>query len=129
MKMFKFADKIKVVLFVALAWLPVGTSLAATTNTGSPGIDLTIQNLLGILNGLVCIVSEAAVVIIVLALIFYGLQFLFSKGDAKKYEDAKTAFKYGLIGIIIVIGTYTIIATIQAAIGGDDYENMSSLCP
>jgi len=129
MKMFKFADKIKVALFVILAWLPVGTSLAATTNTGSPGIDLTIQNLLGILNGLVCIVSEAAIVIIVLALIFYGLQFLLSKGDPKKYQDAKTAFKYGLIGIIIVIGTYTIIATIQAAIGGDDYENMSSLCP
>lgn len=127
--MFNLRQKIGVVLFGVLAWLPTMTSLAATADTAPLGVDLTIQSLLGILNGLVCIVSEAAIVIIVLALVFYGLQFLFSKGDPKKYQDAKTAFRYGLIGIVIVIGTYTIIATIQAAVGGDGYENMSSLCP
>ncbi|MEK7603758.1 MAG: hypothetical protein AAB461_01395 [Patescibacteria group bacterium] len=95
------------------------TILASSHLTDAPGINLTIQDVLGIITGLACWISSVALVLVVVAVIFYGVKFMMSQGDPTKLGDAKKSFLWGLVGIIVILGTYTIIATVANALGGD----------
>jgi hypothetical protein len=83
----------------------------------APGINLTIQDVLGILTGLACWFARVALTLIVVAVIYYGIRFLMAQGDPAKLTEAKRSFLWGLVGVAVVIGTYTIIATIANALG------------
>lgn len=83
---------------------------------GAPGVNLTIQGLMGIIVGVACWLTRIAIVFIVIALIVYGIQFLISRGDSGRFTKAKDSFKYGLWGIVVILGAYTIIATVAYAI-------------
>jgi len=94
-------------------------NLALTTDDGYQGVDLTIQSVFGIITGLVCWFSQFALILIVAYIIIYGIKFMMAQGNATKYEEAKKSFTWGLVGVLVILGTYTIIATVANALGAD----------
>ncbi len=42
-----------------------------------------------------------------------------AQGNATKYEEAKKSFTWGLVGVLVILGTYTIIATVANALGAN----------
>ncbi len=104
-------------LFASLFFAAV-PAFAATTNSlsNAPGIDLSIQNVFGIVNGLACWATRFVLVFIVIAIVWYGVQFMTSGGVPGKFEQAKKSLSYAIIGIIVVLGAQTIIATIAHGI-------------
>ncbi len=89
---------------------------------GAPGINLTLNGLMNIINGLACWIANIALVLIVIAIIFYGIMFLVSRGDPSKVGNARKALGWGIVGIIVILGTYTIIASVGNAITGGSYS-------
>ena len=114
--MANFITKLLNYPIIALAVLSARSVLA---ETAAPGIDLTIQDVLRILTGLACWFANVALILIVVAVIYYGIKFLTAKGDPAKLTKAKESFLWGLVGVAVVIGTYTIIATVANALDGD----------
>ena len=74
---------------------------------------------MNIIKGLACWIVNAALILIVVAVVFYGIQFLISRGDPGKVGDARKALTWGVVGIIVILGAYTIIATVGYYIGVD----------
>ena len=93
--------------------------LAQTTGDGYQGIDLTIQSVFGIITGLACWFTRFALILIVVYIIIFGIKFMMAQGNATKYEEAKKSFTWGLVGVLVILGTYTIIATVANALGAD----------
>jgi len=85
----------------------------------APGINLTIQDVMDIITGLACWITRVALVFIVVAVVYFGVKFLTAQGDPTKLTEAKKSFLWGLVGIIVILGTYTIIATVANALGAD----------
>jgi len=112
MNIFKKALKL---IFIQLPLVPF-VAAAATASSSAPGIDLSITSLFGILSGLACWMSRFVIIIMTIVIIWYGLQFLLSRGNPKAFEDAKKSLWYGIIGIVVVLGAYTIIATVGNAV-------------
>ena len=85
----------------------------------APGVDLTIDGIKNIIKGLACWLVDIALILIVVAVVFYGIQFLISRGDPTKVTKARSSLSYGIVGIIVILGTYTIIASVANSIGAD----------
>ncbi|KKR02557.1 MAG: hypothetical protein UT29_C0001G0037 [Candidatus Yanofskybacteria bacterium GW2011_GWA1_39_13] len=96
-----------------------GVSIALASDTGYQGVDLTIQSVFGIITGLACWFTRFALILIVVYIIIYGIKFMTAQGNATKYEEAKKSFTWGLVGVLVILGTYTIIATIANGLGAD----------
>lgn len=99
------------------------TSGGSTTGSGgtssqAPGRDLTIQDVFNIIVGLTCWLTRIAIFLIVIFLLYYGFLFMRAQGDPGKLGEAKKAFGWGLVGIIVILGTYSIIATVAYTVGG-----------
>ncbi len=91
--------------------------LAATpTTTTPPGVDLTIQKLFDIIVALACYLIRVSIILMVMAVIYYGFKFLISQGDPTAVGEAKKALGWGVVGIIVIFGTYTIIKTVNNAV-------------
>ena len=83
------------------------------------GIELTIQSVFGIITGLACYFTRFALVLMVVMIVFYGIKFMMSQGNQTKFDEAKKAFTWALVGVLVILGTYTIIATIANGLGAD----------
>lgn len=129
-KLFKFIAVLVVVLSlfvptITSAALPVQPS-SGTPNPSSisgsaadsPGVDFTIQQVRNIIVGIACWATQISFFIIVIFILFYGFLFFRSQGNPAKVEEAKKALGWGIIGIIVILGAYTIIATVTNALGG-----------
>ena len=92
----------------------------------APGINLTIQDVLRIITGLACWITRVALVLIVVAVVYFGVKFLMAQGDPTKLTNAKNSFLWGLVGILVILGTYTIIATVAYNLG---ITNLSLIIP
>ncbi len=90
-----------------------------TGNSGYQGIDLTIQSVFGIITGLACWFTRFALILTVVYIVIYGIKFMMAQGNPTKYEEAKKSFTWGLVGVLVILATYTIIATIANALGAD----------
>lgn len=110
------------ILLLALTLFVPGVSVLAdssSTNNGlsnQPGVDLSIQNIFGILQGIACWATRFVLIIMVGMIIWYGLLFMTSRGDPTKFTNAKKNLWYGIIGIIVILGAYTIISTVGNSI-------------
>src|SRR3989338_168389 len=104
-----------------VSWFVSLGALTARAADGDefPGVDLTIQSVFGIITGLVCWFTRVALIFIVVMIVYYGIQFMLARADATKFGEAKNSFTYGLVGILVILGTYTIIATIANGLGAD----------
>ena|SRR3989344_139765 len=83
------------------------------------GIDLTIQSVFGIITGLACWFTRFATILMVVMIVFYGIKFMTSQGNPAKFEEAKKSFTWALVGVLVILGTYTIIATVANSLGAD----------
>ncbi|OGN03082.1 MAG: hypothetical protein A2651_03650 [Candidatus Yanofskybacteria bacterium RIFCSPHIGHO2_01_FULL_42_12] len=107
------------VLLSTFYFLLSKSALASSHLTDQPGINLTIQDVLGIITGLACWISRVALVFIVIAIVYYGVKFMTAQGDPAKLTKAKESFIWGLVGVLVILGTYTIIATVANSLGAD----------
>ena len=107
------------VLLSTFYFLLSTSALASNHLTDAPGINLTIQDVMGIITGLACWITRVALVFIVIAIVYYGIKFMTAQGDPTKLTEAKKSFIWGLVGVVVILGTYTIIATVANALGAD----------
>jgi hypothetical protein len=91
------------------------------------GGNFTIQSVLGIITGLACWLSRMAIAIIVIMIVFYGFQFMTSQGDPTKYGSARKSLMWAIVGAIVILGTYTIIASVANFV--DPSINYNSFIP
>lgn len=101
---------------------------AATGDAGLPGEDLAIQDVFNIINGLACWFARIASLLMVIFIIIAGLRFMVARGDSKAYEAAKTNFRHVLIGLVVIMGVYVIIATVANAVGVKDFSFIPLVC-
>lgn len=105
-------------------------NVTVAADTGYQGVDLTIQSVFGIITGLACWFTRFALVLIVVYIVIFGIKFMTAQGDPTKYGKAKESFKWGLIGVLVILGTYTIILTLADFIGGPTATlSLSSFIP
>lgn len=90
--------------------------------SNAPGIDLTLERVFEIIEGLACWITDVALVLIVIAVVYYGIMFLISRGDPTKVTSARKALGWGIVGILVILATYTIIASVGSAISGNNFE-------
>jgi len=90
---------------------------AATGTDGLPGEDLAIQDVFNIINGLACWLTRIATAVMVIFLVLAGLRYMAVRGDPSKLVVAKKNLRYVLIGILVIMGVYVIIATVANSVG------------
>lgn len=73
---------------------------------GNGGIFQTISNILIFLVGAIAVIM----------LIFGGLQYVISNGDAKRVEGAKNTILYSIIGIVIAILAYAVVGFVTGSL-------------
>jgi len=117
-----------VIAFSFLIFVFHSISVFASSHlTNQPGIDFSIQDIVGIITGLACWFTRVALILIVVFVIFYGIKFMTAQGDPTKLGEAKKSFLWGLVGILVILGTYTIIATVANSLGLD-YRLLPLVC-
>jgi len=102
----------------------IGSVASATTNI-QEGIEQARpedvpRELVG-QSGLLSQLTETALLVIglvsVFMLIYGGLRYILSKGDAKKVTDAKNTILYALIGLVIAILSFAIVNFVLNILG------------
>lgn len=76
-----------------------------------------------ITNTLIYIVGIIAVIM----LVFGGIKYVVSGGDAKKVTDAKNTVLYAIIGLVIAFVSYAIVTFVISALPSSDKPNTTSL--
>ena len=94
-------------------------SIVAVDTGGYQGVDLTIQSVFGIITGLACWFTRFALILIVVFIVINGIKFMTAQGNPEAYGLAKKTFMWNLVGILVILGTYTIIATVANGLGAD----------
>ena len=118
--------KLKIFTHSLILW-SFGFSVFAQEE-GYEGIPLTVQSVFGIITGLACWFTRFALVLMVVMIVFYGVKFMIAQGDPTKLTEAKKSFNWALIGILVILGTYTIIATIGTFLSGVPYQVLPLDC-
>lgn len=92
----------------------------------SPGVNLTIQSLFGIVEGLACYATQLVTIIMVVMIVWYGFQMMASQGNETKFTTAKKSLGYAVVGMVVILGAYTIIATVGNTIQGIGAQDLST---
>ncbi len=111
-----------------LNYLAAYAVAATATNpglAGQPGVDITIQSLFGIIAGLACWGTRFVTVIMVVVIIWYGTQMMTARGDQTKFTGARKSLSYAVVGMLVILGAYTIIATVANTIEGVGQQDLS----
>lgn len=66
---------------------------------------------------LIAVLLQIAGFLAVAAVIVYGLKFVMAKEDPAKRTAAKKGLGYSIVGMLIIFGVYTILATVRGAVG------------
>lgn len=99
---------------LVLLVLPLVTS-AAQNKPGDTALTTNgVYNSLGqIVNYLIYI----GALIAVLYIVFAGFKYLFAAGNSEEAGKARTMLFHGLIGLLIIVGAYVIVNTVQTVVG------------
>ena len=81
--------------------------------------DFTVDKIAGIITGFACWLIGIVLVIMVIALVIAGIRYFLARGDATKVADATKNLTWTLVGILIILATNVIIATVANALGGN----------
>ncbi|MBP9822256.1 MAG: hypothetical protein KBC81_02330 [Candidatus Pacebacteria bacterium] len=103
----------------------------ASTQTDSalanaPGVNLTIQGLMGIVQGLACYSTQLVTIVMVVVIVWYGFQMMASQGNQTKFTNARKSLGYAVVGMIVILGAYTIIATVANTVVGIGAQDLST---
>ena len=80
----------------------------AASGTGIPTGNKVEDYIIRIINGLLSLVGLVFIIIIILG----GFKWMTSQGNSTKVDEAKNLIKNGIIGISIIILSYTIVYTV-----------------
>ena len=84
-----------------------------------PGVDITIQDVAGIITGIACWLIRVVLAVMIIFLIISGAKFFLAQGNQEAVTKAKENIKWVLIGIVVVLATNIIIATIANWLGAE----------
>ena len=117
----------KLFVFIILLGLFSGFHFFALAQTDPDflGIeDFTVQKIADIITGFACWLIGIVLAIMVIALIIAGIRFFKATsfvtdgGKTTEINDAKKNLQWVLIGILVILSTNVIIATVANALGG-----------
>uniref|UniRef100_A0A7V3J991 Uncharacterized protein n=1 Tax=candidate division CPR3 bacterium TaxID=2268181 RepID=A0A7V3J991_UNCC3 len=92
------------------------------------GVDITIEDVANIIEGIACWLTRIATAIMVIFLVLAGLRFMNARGNPTAYQAAVKNFQNVLIGILVIMAVYVIIATIAYAVGRTDFSLIPLVC-
>ena len=121
----------KFLVFIALLGVLAGFNFFALAQTDSDflGIqDFTVQKIAGIITGFACWLISVVLAIMVIFLIWAGIRFFLARGNETAVTDARKNLTWTLVGILVILATNVIIATVANALGGD-YSYLPLNCP
>ena len=78
--------------------------------------DFTVQRIAGIITGFACWLIGIVLAIMVIFLIWSGIKFFLARGNEAAVTSAKENLKWALVGILVILATNVIIATIANAL-------------
>lgn len=94
---------------IALA-AAAGNNVLGTTGT------FTYAHLVNVIVALVLILVQIGGILGVGAIIWYGMMMALAGGDVAKFAAARKNLLYAFLGLLIILGVYTIIATVRGAV-------------
>jgi len=78
----------------------------------------------GIMDRIVGIMWPIFVTIVIVMFVVAGILFLTAQGQPEKLTQAKQAFIWGVIGVVVGILAYSIVFIVQSALGGGGFGGM-----
>ncbi len=79
--------------------------------------DFTVQRIAGIITGFACWLIGIVLAIMVIFLVIAGIRFFLARGNETAVADAKKNLTWTLVGILVILATNVIIATVANALG------------
>lgn len=80
--------------------------------------DFTVQRIANIITGFACWLIGIVLAIMVIFLIWAGIRYFLARGNETKVADATKNLTWTLVGILVILATNVIIATVANALGG-----------
>jgi len=112
-------------LFISLVPALAATDLNSELSK-APGVNLTIQSLFGVIAGLACWSTRLVTIVMVVMIVWYGFQMMASQGSEEKFKTARKSLGYAMVGMLVILGAYTIIATVGNTIQGIGAQDLST---
>lgn len=79
--------------------------------------DFTVQKIADIITGFACWLIGIVLAVMVIFLVIAGIRYFLARGDATKTADATKNLTWTLVGILVILATNVIIATVANALG------------
>ncbi len=70
----------------------------------------------GLFESLLVVVLTISTPIVVFFLIFAGFQYVTARGNPEKLKVANTSLMYGIVGGVIIMGAFTILAIVRSTV-------------
>lgn len=107
-------------LKIALSLVTIGLSILpvvalAQIDSNRPGNFALSLSTLG--NTIITQVWVAFTIVAVICFVIAGILFLTSAGDPEKIKNARNAFLWGVVGVIVGVVAYTIVALVRGSVG------------
>ena len=83
------------------------------------GVDLTVQDISRIITGFACWLIGIVLAVMVIFLVIAGVRYFLARGNETKVADATKNLTWTLVGILVILATNVIIATIANFLGAD----------
>jgi len=128
MKKFLSTTLIVLVFFTAItAFFGVAQPAEALKLENPLAVDSFQEFITRLIRMLIFIAAPALALIVAVA----GLRFVVSGGNPKKRESAKNMIKYGIIGFLIIILAWVLVAVLQGLVGTTQTQDGGSggACP
>ena len=81
--------------------------------------DFTVQKIANIITGFACWLIGIVLAVMVIFLIIAGVRYFLARGNETAVSDATKNLKWTLVGILVILATNVIIATVANALGGN----------
>src|SRR3989344_2615142 len=84
---------------------------------GIPGQIITGQSVFNLIKNLSCYFLKFGMIAAVIAIVVYGIMFMKSRGNPQEFGGAKKSLAWGLVGVLVIFGVFTIIFSIADLLG------------
>ena len=123
-----FYFSILLVLWNVFFYIPTPIVLAQDTETLTAPYPVPAITIAGIVNTAVQLVFGTAILVCVVFMVVFSIKYIVAGDDVKKITGARKGITGALIGLVIVILTFTIIKLIAILLGADP-ESVFSVLP
>lgn len=115
---FDMNEKIKKILFSLLFLILLASAFSANAviEFGNPSSITSIQDLVSSITNWILGIAAG---LVILFLIIGGIYYISSAGDDKQIEEAKKIIKYAVIGLIIILISYSLVLALNNIIFGN----------